>query len=246
MIVPGLPTGAASAGYTYNSNQNNVDVHADFGSPVGVVAVSVSVAPGVIIGSTSTSNPAMDCSGFASGSTITIINHGRIQGAGGAGGRGHDGSLIGMIATLERGGGGGGGAGSNPGAGGVATAPAVSGTAGTTEAGGGGGASSIEVFTLYTLGSIGAAGGIALTTGALATTIDNGDGEIWGGGGGGGGGVNDSLLPLIEPATAGGGPGQPGVAHSEWGSAAAGNAVSGSAVVFTSGGSSPQREGAVG
>lgn len=48
----------------------------------------VTVSPGVVLGSTSASTAGLIITGFPSGSRITLINKGRIQGKGGQGGQG--------------------------------------------------------------------------------------------------------------------------------------------------------------
>lgn len=70
------------------SNEMDVNIFARAGSPGGVVTVNVTVAAGVVVQGSSTSAPAMDFSGFASGSTINFTNLGYILGAGGDGGQG--------------------------------------------------------------------------------------------------------------------------------------------------------------
>jgi hypothetical protein len=68
-------------------NEKNVDVFRRLGSPAGVVNVTITVDEGVVISSDSTDVPAMDFSGgFASGSTINLVNLGYIIGKGGGGG----------------------------------------------------------------------------------------------------------------------------------------------------------------
>jgi hypothetical protein len=58
------------------------------GRPAGVVSLAVTIAMGTVIGSLSTRAPALDLTGFASGSTLTITNYGYILGRGGRGGTG--------------------------------------------------------------------------------------------------------------------------------------------------------------
>ena len=55
---------------------------------VSAIEINVTIASGVIIGSTSTSTAAMTITGFPTGTTLTLINNGTIQGCGGAGGSG--------------------------------------------------------------------------------------------------------------------------------------------------------------
>lgn len=70
------------------ANANNVNLKTLAGSPAGVVDVLCTIAAGVKIGSTSTATPAFLTGGFAAGSTIRIVNYGRIAGHGGDGGNG--------------------------------------------------------------------------------------------------------------------------------------------------------------
>lgn len=58
------------------------------GQPSGPVTVNFRIPAGAVIRSSSTSNAALDCRGFASGSEINIINLGAILGKGGKGGDG--------------------------------------------------------------------------------------------------------------------------------------------------------------
>ena len=51
-------------------------------------AVEVTIDPGIIVGATSTANVAFDTGAFPAGTQVTIINNGRISGAGGNGGGG--------------------------------------------------------------------------------------------------------------------------------------------------------------
>jgi hypothetical protein len=51
-------------------------------------SVNVTIAPGVVVGSTSSSVPAFDTGAFPAGNTVQITNNGIIVGAGGAGGAG--------------------------------------------------------------------------------------------------------------------------------------------------------------
>lgn len=71
---------------TLSVNESNVNAFRRLGSPSGVVDVAVVVGRGVLIKSDSTAMPALDLSGFASGSTVTLYNNGFIVGKGGRGG----------------------------------------------------------------------------------------------------------------------------------------------------------------
>lgn len=58
------------------------------GSPSGIVTVNVTIPAGVVIAASSPQNPALDLTGFASGSVINITNQGYVLGRGGRGGAG--------------------------------------------------------------------------------------------------------------------------------------------------------------
>ena len=70
------------------ANETDVNVFARAGSPGGVVTVNITTAAGVVVRASSPATPAMDFSGFASGSTINWTNLGWILGGGGDGGNG--------------------------------------------------------------------------------------------------------------------------------------------------------------
>lgn len=74
-----------------SESQNNFNLREQFkiifGEIFGSVILNVTIESGVVIGSTNILNPAFLVNGFASGSNITIINNGRIQGKGGIGGK---------------------------------------------------------------------------------------------------------------------------------------------------------------
>lgn len=181
------------------------------GYVAGISDVTVTVNPGVVVGSTSTGSYAMTVgSGFNPNDTVTIVNNGVIQGMGGAGGAGTVGSAGGGTGggggnalyvnrpikirnngSVAGGGGGGGGAsGSTPSKG-----PIYSG------GGGGGGA-----------GYNGGAGGGGPYPGGAGTSSAGGSGGVGqiglNGGPGGGRGANGSAgTPTGGNAPAPGGPG---------------------------------------
>ncbi len=244
MIVPGMPSGAAGTGASavvYDASVNDVDVFADAGSPGGVVTLIIHVESGVLIGSTDSTTPAMDVSGFAAGSDITLNNEGRIYGKGGDGGRGGN---IGIDPDFV-GAGGGGGAGNTVGIGGIATAPATAGVNGTTLLGGAKGSNSTTTSPPSETLGLGEAGADAVNHGSLDMTVTNGSGEIWGAGGGGfGASPTPGSFHLGgnggDTATDGelGGPSPSGLA---------GFAFRGSGTItFVSGGSSPELKGNIG
>ncbi len=77
-----------------SSNTSSYNLRSDLEDNYGwngssPINVEVTIMPGVVIGSSSTSSAAFSTGSFPSGSSITLINQGRIQGAGGKGGNGH-------------------------------------------------------------------------------------------------------------------------------------------------------------
>ena len=201
----------------YTTSANNVNLFQLAGTPACPISLTVNIAAGVAIGSTSTSQPALTTGPFASGSSITINNAGTIAGAGGDGGTdaGHNltscpnynglpggnaldiatgGVVINNTGTIG-GGGGGGGAGAELGGGNPCTAFRVGGS-------GGGGA-----------GSVGGTGGADQGCGGGS------NGTLLAGGAGGPGQTNCSVSCTIifsfgpyRPGNggAGGALGQPG------------------------------------
>jgi len=171
-----------------DTNQNNVNIqtlHDSLYPPittVGAITLTVIVDTGVVIGSTSTSSPAMNIGSFTVGLPITVQVKGRIQGAGGAGGAGTTVNVNGgtggaggtalytrQALTLDVssgsgevwGGGGGGGGG---------TGSAVGGTGG----GGGGAGTVVGLKGGNFNGGINAADGTATAGGAGGTGSANG------------------------------------------------------------------------
>lgn len=158
---------------TLDSNIHNVNLRtlhdSLFAEAVSGDTVVCTINAGVIVGSTSTANPAFDVGTWASGVVVIVVLNGRIEGAGGAGGdTGNTNGRAGGLALYSRsafncdassgqiwGGGGGGGAyslfglvlgggggaGFDPGAGGAGHSDSgdPNGADGTTEAGGAGG-----------------------------------------------------------------------------------------------------------
>lgn len=135
-----------------------------FQAPAGGESIAVYVLSGVVVGSTSTSSPAMRTGSWPTLNSFAIYNEGRLQGCAGDGGIG--------------------GGDSNSGN-----------------------------------GDAGAAGGIALLV-EVATTLDNTNGEIWGGAGGGGGGAGSKNFSIGITGLGGGGGG--GGAGTNAGAAGAG------------------------
>ncbi len=81
-------SGGASIAAQLPSNEVNVRLFERLGSPAGAVTINVTVPAGVTISSQTPATAALDLTGFASGSTINLINNGLIHGAGGDGGNG--------------------------------------------------------------------------------------------------------------------------------------------------------------
>lgn len=213
---------------TISASANNVNLFTLAGSPAGIVALTVTINAGVVVGSTSTASPALTTgSGWAAGSTITIVNNGTVEGMGGAGGAGAPGTADANGAAGQIGGdalqllwpvsvnnsngniwGGGGGGG--------ASASAAGGVPG----GGGGGGAGVSG------GSGGASGG--LTTGGYNrrnAQAGTGGTQTSGGTGGLGGyfdmGSGNPTNFSSDRAGAGGAPGQAGAVggasfYDEW------------------------------
>jgi len=198
-------------------------------TPSGVVTITISNS--VIVGSTSSSTPAMqtgDCgSSWQSGWTVTIVVAGtdsaRIEGRGGDGGTA--GCTV-AFSSIGAGGGGGGGAGTQGGSGGIGGSEVCgftpvgseAGTDGTATTGGSGGThrnGSESGMFAFNPGD-GDDGGDALeaTDGGPDISLAPESGatlEVWGGGGGGGGGTQG--IPASDGG-AGGNYGQNGTAGS--------------------------------
>lgn len=89
-LARGIQSGGGStiADITIEGGNINVDAYALAGSPSGAVTFTFTVDDGASIASLTPASPALDFSGFASGSQITINIRGVVHGAGGKGGRG--------------------------------------------------------------------------------------------------------------------------------------------------------------
>lgn len=216
-----------SVALTITGNTYNYDVYANRGPAyvAGATDLTVTVNPGVTVGSTSTGSYSMLVpSSFSPGDTVTIVNNGLIQGMGGGGGfggwppvnggTGSGGGGGGSAVYVNRpttitnngtlagggGGGGGGGSGSNP-------------KASTVYPGGGGGGGSG-----FNGGGGGGVGGIPATPGGSGNTSSGGGGgngappgAPGGSGGGrgaaGAGGGTGTGGPAARPGGSGGGAG---------------------------------------
>ena len=73
---------------TINSDTNNYNIYNALGYPTSPVHIKLIINPGVVVGSTSTSQPALTTGNLPVGSSVTIINNGSIVGKGGDGGKG--------------------------------------------------------------------------------------------------------------------------------------------------------------
>lgn len=214
-FYPAPPVVAAAGGggspitLTISSSTNDYNMFTSAGSPAGVVTVNLTIQSPAIVGSTSTSTPALTTgAGWAVGSTINItVNSGaRIQGKGGQGGKGGEGLIK---ESYYHGPGGGGGAGTQVGDGGLdgILDGTHNGNAGTSEAGG------AEKSTEIIGGSVGrdpapgSAGGTALNLTINTTVVNNG--TIYGGGGGGAGESHSSLYSVDTTGGAFGAQGKP-------------------------------------
>lgn len=253
-----------------SANTQNYNIFTAAGSPAGVATVTVTINSGVIVGSSGTSAAALVTgSGWASGSTISIVNNGKIIGAGGAGG----------TST--------GGSGSPGGLGGPAinlTYPVtITNGSGNIYGGGGGGGggggfvASDGAFQSWCVGGGGGGGGAGSVGGALGSatigggcTVENHAGTNGGAGsttgGSGGAGYDDCALYSNGVSGSGGAGGGYGASGTGGGCSsayceayipiafycggaggAAGNAITknGNAITWISGSSSPNVLGAV-
>lgn len=254
-MIPGHPRVNATAVLVrYAASENDADVFADAGSPTAPVNLVVQIASGVVLGSTGPTNPSLDFSSFATGSSLYLQNAGKVQGAGGAGGQGFT-TVSSSVESVW--GGGGGGAGTVGGVG-FPMLGVAAGADGTDTAGGAGGEFWQRIGGGGLSPTVGGDGGDAIDAGTHAITIDNASGEIFGGGGGGGGATVEAPFDTGTPGNnantfggTGGGPGDVGgdsvqVLGTPIAGGAAGYAVrSSGTVTFVAGGSSPNVEGTV-
>lgn len=171
---------------TISADTYNYNIFTEAGSPSGPVAVTLTIDAGVKVGSTTSAAAAIDTGALPDGSTLAILNSGRIQGKGGDGNSGPAGDALNLQcdATITNsgeiwGGGGGGGWAMNsfgPGGGGAGDVPGAAGDpnpsetagwiaagAGTTESGGAGGRTGEAA---YAWGGAGGAPGAAGSYGA--------------------------------------------------------------------------------
>ena len=228
-------TGLPEINLIISGNTNNYNLYSAAGSPGGPVIINLTVNGGVTVGSTSTGSPALETSGFSSGTLLNLTNNGRIQGKGGNGGNGGNafapnitgrpgfagGKAINLTMELNLtnasgqiwGGGGGGGGGGAGGVCGVGAGGGGGGGGGAGSTGGSGGGSGITVCS-GTNGGAGTSGSATLGgnggNGGF-DTAGGGSGMGGGGGAGSGGGNGGTGIPGVAPGSgatgAGGGPG---------------------------------------
>lgn len=192
------------------ANTFNYNVATALGNPTSPVNTTVTIEPWVIVGSTNPSTPALTTGSLPAGSTVTIVNKGKIEGAGGAGGRGGiDNGCSGGSATAG-------------GQGGIAllltVATTLDNTAGIIYGGGGGGGAGGSVSDGSQGGGGGGGGGINAGSGGSAggssgsassggsgggpTGIDPTGNYNGGGNGGSGGNPGQAGSPGNNPSTA--------------------------------------------
>jgi hypothetical protein len=82
------PNASTSTSFTLSGSSVGINVFRLLGSPGGVVNITFTVDTGSIIYAPGALCPALDFRGFASGSTVNLINNGFIIGHGGRGGNG--------------------------------------------------------------------------------------------------------------------------------------------------------------
>ncbi len=259
---------SSSVGASLGSNEQDVHLFSRVGSPAGVTTINLTVQAGTILSASSPANGALDLRGFASGSTINIVNNGYILGRGGDGGAGGaawdagtgvsgittrsgDNGQAGGPAIMNAGSGitvniynasghiwGGGGGG---GGGGTAN-PASLSNANGGGGGGGAGGGYLGVGQKNMNANVGADGtnGSAGVNGTFGTGGVGNGGSATGGAGGDGGDWGTAGSAGVQPAA--------GATNATAGTAgAAGKAVelNGGAVTFISGSGSPNVKGAV-
>ncbi|HSV90920.1 MAG TPA: hypothetical protein VLH80_07455 [Nitrospiraceae bacterium] len=184
------------------SNEMDVNVYLRVGSPGGTPTVNVVIPAGVTIQGGSPATPALDFTGFPSGSTINLTNNGYVLGCGGDGGKGGEYGQSGSSITDE-----------TSGANGTDGGPAVKGPGAGIN------------FNIANPGFIwgaggGGGGGGAAGTGSPRSSNGGGGGGGVGGGHPGFGGTNSSYGSPVNASN--GTPGGRGV-HGAPGTGGAGN-----------------------
>lgn len=270
-LLNGQIGGTSTSNIAISGSQLNVRPFLLAGSPGGIVTLNVFIPTGSRVMSLMPGEAALDLSGFASGSTINLVNNGIIMGAGGRGGKGGAGAANGSAdyawgGELGEAGGNaingpgtgvtfnitnaagrilGGGGGGGGGGGSVNNgANLFNGGGGGGGAGGGrGGRGGQLVFQENTTGTQAAAGG----NGTLASSGGVGSGGAGTQTGSASGGAGGAGGDWGDPGAAGGSPTTFGIDASGGVAGAAGKAVelNGGTHSFVSGGSSPNVKGAV-
>ena len=156
-----------STNFIISSDTQNINLHALAGSPATAGNYTFTINSGITVGSGSTANAAISTGVWPAGSTVTLINNGKIYGRGGNGGAG--GSCTGSRVV-------------------VAPPPKC-----TAASAGGDGGSALSVNYNITLnntnGSIFGGGGGGGGAGGITQSLFSGNTPSGGGGGGGGQGV---------------------------------------------------------
>lgn len=185
----GLYGGRKVIALTISSNTNNYDVYTNRGPDYapGLSDITVTINPGVTVGSTTVPAYAMLVpSAFSPTDTVTIVNNGLIQGMGGTGGAGGFGQIapLGLSQVGFPGGGGGSAL--------YANRPVVVTNNGTIAAGGGGGG-----------GGGGTGARFPKTNGVAGGGGGGGGAGTSGGGNGAGGPANPGPSSTLRPGAAG-------------------------------------------
>ena len=207
---------------TISSDTNNYNIQSNRGGTYssGNTDLTLTINSGVVVGSTSASNPALETgSSWAEGDTITIINNGTIKGCGGNGGAGADADYLSPTDNGEDGEDGGTGfkaefattftnngsvyGGGGGGGGGTLAIGLEEKTLDTTANGGGGGGGGAGVNS-----GTGGAGGVASNATDTGNGATGSNGTATAGGSGGIGGIINSIT--AGSGGAGGALGLPG------------------------------------
>ena len=223
--------GITPVSLTISSDTANYNIFTSAGSPVVPVAVRLTINASINVYSTSTATYALDTgTGWATGSTITIANAGKIIGRGGAGGNG--GYWIASVTYA------GATAGSNGGTAlRVQYATTITGAGVIVAGGGGGGGGGGNILPGYILGygGNGGGGGYNGAGGSNGFTASGGTGTFVGGGLGSVGNPSSGTSAGGVGGDGGygttGGSGSPGYDFGGLGGGTAGSAINGVANV---------------
>jgi len=80
----------AAADLVIAADAFDYNIATELGNPTESIDVTLTINTGIIVGSTSTGNAALSTGSLPAGSTVKIVNKGRIQGKGGDGGAGYN------------------------------------------------------------------------------------------------------------------------------------------------------------